>query len=801
LKPDLILLAIELPRMNGFSVCNKLKRDPGLKDIPLIIMSTDSSEETFEQHRRLRTRAEDYVHKPVAFAELLGRIQTFVPLASPGMDQVQADDIIVEEDIEVEDAAMDSVEIAEAEIVDPDADVGRLTDRAFASIQSQPPAPEEVSQPPANPSWRPLEESSQPPVTGVSWRPSAEISQPPLSDLSLAGIAIADAEVLAEEPPLENGAGDGLGPNELTEPGMLELEGELTNHVGSAPVPEYEAPAPPSQGRANARPSEVAPPLPSSDVAVLPSNALTTLPSNEMAAPLPSSIFPPRKGSVAPRAYSRPPDAESQRLREEIERHRGRATQLEDEVREARARIAELEDAVRRGGAKDHEVQRLQRELDEAKARPTNPAGKGGASAREFLDLREQVNRKDKELIDLRDQLTHRDKELLGLRDNVLGLERERADLLDRSSEMEKANTDLLRTNEAYKNDKEAASKRAEEFKRKAEKLKTDLDAKTAEYVELKQQFDAELANRTVREAELAARAQAELEQAVLATEATERARAAQSEAEALANADAQHAAFLEGVRAQAEEEKAEAVRLRGAELTQEYEMRLVGLDRASQETIAKLRAEHEVMLAESERTAADRLGARESELEAVRLRELDATRRDYEAKIANIEAREAVNVAERNQTISSLERELALRTSQREEARRDAEKRELRIEGLETDLASTREKLEQTSGTLAERERTLLSLRAEFEAKSALAADLAARLDQTAARLAAVELDFSATAGELEQTRAALLRDGEILMRARIKLQGDRGSLERAKDALAAALAQIDEIEGRTFE
>ena len=57
--------------MNGFSVCNKLKKDPALKDVPLIIMSSESSDETFEQHRKLRTRAEDYVHKPIAFGELL----------------------------------------------------------------------------------------------------------------------------------------------------------------------------------------------------------------------------------------------------------------------------------------------------------------------------------------------------------------------------------------------------------------------------------------------------------------------------------------------------------------------------------------------------------------------------------------------------------------------------------------------------------------------------------------------------------------------------------------------------------
>src|SRR3954468_1116620 len=86
-RPDLILLSIELPRMNGFSVCNKLKKDPSLKDVPLIIMSSESSDETFEQHRKLRTRAEDYVQKPIAFGDLLARIEPFVALTPPGASQ------------------------------------------------------------------------------------------------------------------------------------------------------------------------------------------------------------------------------------------------------------------------------------------------------------------------------------------------------------------------------------------------------------------------------------------------------------------------------------------------------------------------------------------------------------------------------------------------------------------------------------------------------------------------------------------------------------------------------------------
>src|SRR5688572_20878133 len=104
-KPDLILLSIELPRMNGFSVCNKLKRDPALKDVPLIIMSSDSTEETFEQHRRLRTRAEDYVHKPIGFGALVTRAKNFVNLPDVPMTEPPASgDVVIDDEIVLDDA-------------------------------------------------------------------------------------------------------------------------------------------------------------------------------------------------------------------------------------------------------------------------------------------------------------------------------------------------------------------------------------------------------------------------------------------------------------------------------------------------------------------------------------------------------------------------------------------------------------------------------------------------------------------------------------------------------------------------
>lgn len=744
-KPDLILLAIELPRMNGFSVCNRLKRDPGLKDVPLIITSSESSEETFEQHRRLRTRAEDYIHKPVTFDQLLNRIHALVPLGASSHDRTSnVDEIIVEDDIEIEDAhGLEGLEIEDAEILDLETDIERLADQAFESIQSQPP----------------------PDVA-----PEGEIE-------------IAEADVLSEEH--SGAAGQASESDALSTPPPLGVTGSASASdalsTGSGLGME---------GRAD-RPEQAFP------RSFRPSGHLSPRISS---LPAPSLPFAPRKASNELRTRSsRPPEIEAQRFREELDRYRNRISQLEEEVRNGRFRIGELEDALRHGASKDHEVRRLQRELDEAKAKIGS--NKGASAAREFLDLREQLNRKDKENLDLRDQLTHRDKELFAARDGLLALERERADLLDRTGELERLTAELQRRDEALRDDKEAAVKRADDSKRKFDKLRADLDAKGADYAELKIQFDAELANRSAREAELETRAQAELEKAVLTTEATERARGEQMLLEALERARAEHAEVLKSLQTQADTHREEAVHTRDAELTQRYEMLLGGLEKNQQETVTRLQLEHERVLAETTRAAAERLGTRESELEAVRLRELEAAHKEYDAERAAIEAAHSEALAERARTASGLERELALRSAQRDDARHDVERRDLRIEGMETDLSSVREKLEINSAALAERESALAALQSELNDKAKLASELETRLRETSQRLATVELDFSAAAGELEQTRAALARDSALLSRARDKWVSDKGSLDRSKDALAAALAQIDEIEARPLE
>lgn len=63
-RPDLIVVNVELAPTNGWSVCTRLKRDEELKDIPVLLTSSTSSVDTFEKHKKLKTRADEYLLKP-----------------------------------------------------------------------------------------------------------------------------------------------------------------------------------------------------------------------------------------------------------------------------------------------------------------------------------------------------------------------------------------------------------------------------------------------------------------------------------------------------------------------------------------------------------------------------------------------------------------------------------------------------------------------------------------------------------------------------------------------------------------
>src|SRR5690606_10696401 len=125
------------PRMNGFSVCNKLKRNAGLKKVPLVLLSSEATEETFEQHKRLRTRADQYVRKPGTVEELVQKLEGIVNLEKPsgGDEDDDLEELALEEDGELEEVE-ESIRAVESE-----------TDDAFGNIiapEEKPPAADEV---------------------------------------------------------------------------------------------------------------------------------------------------------------------------------------------------------------------------------------------------------------------------------------------------------------------------------------------------------------------------------------------------------------------------------------------------------------------------------------------------------------------------------------------------------------------------------------------------------------------------------------------------------------------------------
>lgn len=77
-QPDLILLDIMMPEMDGFEVCEKLQTSPATKDIPIIFLTARN--ETEDIVKGFKLGAVDYITKPFQKEELLARIETHLAL-------------------------------------------------------------------------------------------------------------------------------------------------------------------------------------------------------------------------------------------------------------------------------------------------------------------------------------------------------------------------------------------------------------------------------------------------------------------------------------------------------------------------------------------------------------------------------------------------------------------------------------------------------------------------------------------------------------------------------------------------
>src|SRR5690606_18581720 len=252
------------------------KKNPETQGIPVVILSSEATEEIFEQHRKLRTRAEEYLRKPIdpdALVERLGGIVTLE--ASPS------------EPLDLSEEAME-IPLDDVEEID--------------------------STPPAEPSGEPVDD-----------------------EIDAFAESAFDALVMGEE-------------------------GEASDQttIGGIP-PEVQRAIAASAAQA----SEPAPAL------------------EEVAPPL--SAPPPKPMTMPPP----PPPARKEAPAVDIEE----LERLRSDLAKARQLAEETGAALDRQKA---EVARLEKEASDLRARA---AKGGGISSREFLDLREALNSKDKEIL------------------------------------------------------------------------------------------------------------------------------------------------------------------------------------------------------------------------------------------------------------------------------------------------------------------------------------------------------------------------------------------------------------------
>jgi two-component system, OmpR family, phosphate regulon response regulator PhoB len=75
-RPDLVLLDWMLPALSGIEVCRQLRRRPGTRDLPIIMVTARTEDQ--DAVRALDTGADDYISKPFAMDSLMARIRALL---------------------------------------------------------------------------------------------------------------------------------------------------------------------------------------------------------------------------------------------------------------------------------------------------------------------------------------------------------------------------------------------------------------------------------------------------------------------------------------------------------------------------------------------------------------------------------------------------------------------------------------------------------------------------------------------------------------------------------------------------
>lgn len=95
-KPDLILLDIMMPDMDGYEVCRQLKADPATQAVPIIFLTARTDAE--DEEKGLGLGAVDYITKPISPAILLARVKTHL-MVKASADFLRDKNVFLEKEV------------------------------------------------------------------------------------------------------------------------------------------------------------------------------------------------------------------------------------------------------------------------------------------------------------------------------------------------------------------------------------------------------------------------------------------------------------------------------------------------------------------------------------------------------------------------------------------------------------------------------------------------------------------------------------------------------------------------------
>ena len=75
-KPDLVILDIMMPKLDGYETCRMIKKDPATKSIPVILLTAKGRE--VDQKLGREVGADDYMTKPFSPSKLIERVQAIL---------------------------------------------------------------------------------------------------------------------------------------------------------------------------------------------------------------------------------------------------------------------------------------------------------------------------------------------------------------------------------------------------------------------------------------------------------------------------------------------------------------------------------------------------------------------------------------------------------------------------------------------------------------------------------------------------------------------------------------------------